>query len=394
MTIAQQAISYCTNVHPGLSVREIEAGLSRYTHSVCERVGGGLAAGLWLAAPVIAELESEPEATLRFRDFLLQKSLPCYTLNAFPYGNFHTERVKQNVYLPDWTAPERLAYTLGCARILATLLPDSLEGSISTVPLGFKDLCKTNDFESRAIQQLLECARGLERIFDQTGRRIRLAIEPEPLCVLETTNEAIGFFQRLFEAAAERNELDMVRQTLGLCYDVCHQAVEFENVAQSLRRIDDAGIRLNKIHISCAIELRDPMNSDNGRTALEAFIEPRYLHQTMGRLPDGSVIRFTDLASELIRQPPEDLARADSWRIHYHVPVDAETIGPLHTTRSDLKQALETVARLKYAPHLEIETYTWNVLPEAEQPDLVTGLTNEVLATRRLLDELEPPRVE
>lgn len=386
MSLSQLPLSYCTNVHPGLTLAEIESGLTRYTSPVRDRVDGNLAAGLWLSESVVRELTASPAVLQRFRGYLEEQALPCYTLNAFPFGNFHSERVKENVYLPDWTAPERLAYTLDCARVLAELLPPEAEGSISTVPLGFKSLCGSEAFEPRAMSQLIACGRGLDELFQQTGQRIRLAIEPEPLCVLETTDEAIGFFGRLMDQADHAGCPEQAREYLGLCYDVCHQSVEFEDVKHSLERIDQAGIRLNKIHITCAIELRNPMSSPEGRAALANFVEPRYLHQTTALSTDGRVSRWPDLTRELLDNPPERLRAATSWRIHYHVPVDAESLGPLETTRPDLKRALETVAALEYAPHLEVETYTWNVLPGAAKPDLVEGLTREVMATRRLLE--------
>ena len=382
-------LSYCTNVHPGLTAAEVAAGLAKYTQPLAERTGG-VAAGLWLADPVTQELigpDAAADAVDRFRESL--GPLPVYTLNAFPQGNFHSEVVKEAVYRPTWADRDRLDYTLRCASLLARLMPDGVQGSISTVPLAAKSNPATAaaDFESRAIANLLECACALDDLHDETGRVIRLAIEPEPRCLLETTNETVAFFESLFAAADREGCEAIARDHLGVCYDVCHQAVEFEDVVKSIGQLRDAEIRINKVHLSCAIELADPASTEQ-RQALAAYVEPRYLHQTFAQTADRRVVFRDDLTAELCESPPEEFAAARRWRVHFHVPVHATRLGPLRTTRPELSRALAAVKALPYAPHLEVETYTWGVLP-GEQVDLIDGLTQEIEATKRLLAQLE-----
>ena len=389
MTLSQLPLSYCTNVHPGLTIAEVERGLTEFTVPAGKQFGSPLAAGLWLAQPVIRELLTEPDRVRRFAGRVAELGLSTYTLNAFPFGDFHSERVKENVYIPDWTHPSRLEYSWECARVLSDLiratLPGGTEGSLSTVPLGFKTLATDADFETDCIRNLIELARRLARLEATMGTTIRLAIEPEPCCVLETTAETVAFFHRLRDRAADANALDVVNHHLGVCYDVCHQSVEFEDVAESIATLAREQIRINKVHITCALQVSQPGENAAAREALAQFVEPRYLHQTFAHSPSGAVRRVIDLTAELARTPPAEFAAADCWRIHFHVPVDAERIGPLETTRSDLKIALAAVTKLAYAPHLEVETYTWNVLPGADKPDLVTGLAKELSATRALL---------
>jgi hypothetical protein len=188
--------------------------------------------------------------------------------------------------------------------------------------------------------------------------------------------------------ATGRHCLDEVRTHIGLCFDVCHQAVAFEDVDHSIAALDGAGIRLNKIHITCAIELRDPATNRTARAALAQYAEPRYLHQTKARLPDGRVLTQFDLDPSFAMDPPPEFLSATTWRTHFHVPVDAERLGPLATTRTELRAALAAVRRLEYAPHLEVETYTWDVMPGEAPRNLVDGLTRELLATHSLLAEL------
>ena len=382
-------ISYCTNVHPGLTADAVCAGLETYTAPLAARVAepvGRIAAGLWLADSVTRELTADPAALDRLAATLAAGNLTTYTLNAFPFGDFHSDVVKQAVYRPTWADAARRDYTIRCARLLARLIPDGMQGSISTVPLAYKFDDVAPDFEAAAIAHLLDTAEALDQLHDETGVVIRLAIEPEPHCLLETTEQSVAFFSRLFDAAASRGLEPVARDHLGLCYDVCHQAVEFEDVVKSIRSLADAAIRINKVHLSCAIELPDPTDAAQ-RDALAAYVEPRYLHQSFAQSPDRSVHSQPDLTRELCDTPPQPFADARRWRVHYHVPVDADRIGPLRTTRPDLSRALAAVKSLPYAPHLEVETYTWAVLP-GQQPDLVEGLARELIATRRLLDQL------
>jgi hypothetical protein len=390
MTLSVLPLSYCTNVHPGRSLAEVRDGLTRYTLPIRSRFGQPLAAGLWLARPVIDELLVGDQLP-RFADFLRQHDLTCHTLNSFPYGDFHSDRVKEQVYLPDWTHPDRQRYTLDCARVLTAFLPDGVDGSLSTVPLGFKALATSPDFLDRCIERLIATATGLAKLRDDTGRTIRLAIEPEPLCVLETTAETVAFFQKLRDRAEVTNTLDAVRKHLGVCYDVCHQAVEFEDVAASIRQLVSAGIRINKVHISCAIETPNPTRDPAVRETLLRYVEPRYLHQTFAVTANGGRVCHTDLDRKLIESPSPEFATAEVWRVHFHVPVDAERLGPLRTTRPDLQRALAVVPELPYAPHLEVETYTWEVLPHGGRTELVAGFAQELRATQQLLNNLPPP---
>ncbi|MFM7037464.1 MAG: metabolite traffic protein EboE [Planctomycetaceae bacterium] len=365
MTLSTLPLSYCTNVHPGRTVSEINAGLSRYTAVAREGLSFPVAAGLWLAASVAQELTEDPAALESLAQTLWQHDLCCYTLNTFPYGDFHSERVKERVYLPDWASQSRVNYTEQCAAILAQLLPQGAEGSLSTVPLGGRMNPQSANFRSFCYTNLIRMARTLRSIHESTGRMIRLAIEPEPLCELSGTEQwSLPVFRGLFEHAEALGCEDLVRKYIGLCFDVCHQAVEFEDVAKSIRSFDREGIRICKVHITNAVELLNPSENVAGRQALCRFAEPRYLHQTFARFADGSIQSRLDLQpADIERSPADEFLRAEAWRVHFHVPIFAESLGPLNTTRRDLEAALRQVAQLDYAPHLEVETYTWPVMP-------------------------------
>jgi len=182
MSFSALPLGYCTNVHPGRSVADVLAGLDHYTVPVMRSIGRPIATGLWFARPVVDELLADPDGLARFAEELASRNLTCYTLNAFPYGDFHAARVKENVYLPDWSQPERLTYTAECAAALAALLPAGTDGSISTLPLGFKGFEHPAGFTEKCIRNLIECAVWFDRVQRETGRTVRLAIEPEPFC--------------------------------------------------------------------------------------------------------------------------------------------------------------------------------------------------------------------
>lgn len=379
MSISTLPLSYCTNVHPGQSVDEVLDGINIHTAAALRRFNRPLAAGLWLARSVVTELLESQPALERLGQTLWQHDLACYTLNTFPYGDFHSDRVKENVYLPDWSSPQRLQYTLDCAEVLAQLLPKSAEGSLSTLPLGGRMNPTTPEFEGLCVTNILEAARQLAALHESSGRLIRLAIEPEPMCHLSSIpRDVLPWFARLREEAATAGVEDAVQEHIGLCLDVCHQAVEFEDVAESIDTLERQSIRINKLHITNAVELQDPAGNSAGREALRSYVEPRYLHQTYARFSDGSIGDRPDLLEEDITcEPPDEFLQAECWRVHFHVPVFARTLGPLQTTRRDLERAISRVATLPYSPHLEVETYTWPVMP-GEPTEGSGGLAEQI----------------
>lgn len=391
MTFSSLPLSYCTNVHPGRTVEEVIDGINKYTAEVRRRLDVPMAAGLWLARSVTDQLVACDADLERLAQAMWQNDLACYTLNAFPYGDFHTDRVKEQVYLPDWTTIERLSYTRDCARLLSQLIPEGGEGSISTVPLGGRMNPTGPDFHAICFSNLIKMAGDLKDIFEKTGRRIRLAVEPEPMCAISSVpNDAVPLFRSLFEMAEATGNLETVQEYIGVCFDVCHQAVVFEEVTQSIDQLEDTGVRINKVHITNAIELSNPATNKAGREALLGYVEPRYLHQTYARTSDGQVLSKVDLLEEDINGPADgEFMTADAWRVHFHVPVFADSLGPLKTTRNELKAALRRIKLLEYAPHLEVETYTWPVMPNSTvELDLPEQITTELRSAYDLLSDL------
>jgi sugar phosphate isomerase/epimerase len=318
--------------------------------------------GLWFHEGVLAAVEP---ASGTLRGQLSAWGASTFTFNAFPFGDFHQPVVKRAVYLPDWTDPARLDYTKRCAALLATLLPDDESfGSISTLPLGWR-VDWTPAHSQQAAEALCALALYLADLKERTGKHIALAIEPEPGCVLERTQQVIAFWNEVLRPEASCNAMLAVEEHIGLCYDTCHQAVQFEDAEESLEALRHAEIRIHKMQLSSALEF--PADPGCATRALrEQFVEPKFLHQTRVQTPEG-VWDIDDLPQALNAGPA---LFAHPWRVHYHVPVHANALldGSIRTTRGEMLRALRYALTHHLCSHFEVETYTWSVLPEAHRP--------------------------
>jgi sugar phosphate isomerase/epimerase len=367
-------LSYCTNVHPAEDLRGVLAQLDRFAVPVRRLLGADrLGLGLWLSADVARGLAEDAASRARLRAALDARGLEVRTLNAFPYGGFHDAVVKHSVYRPRWTDPERLRYTTDCATVLADLLPDDATGgSISTLPLGWRDPWTRED-DVAAFAALDELTRVLRAQAAWTGKPIALAVEPEPGCVLDTVHDAVTHLAGRVDP-----------EHIGICLDTCHLAVSFADPAAAVAEIHAAGLRVVKVQASAALEVSGP-GTPEGRAALAAFTEPRYLHQV--RELSGGVV----LAADDLPQARHELPGRDPWRVHFHVPLHARPAAPLSATTDVLRDAVAALAAHGPLPHVEVETYTWGVLPGAVGQD-DTGLVRGIAAELRWAREhLAPP---
>jgi sugar phosphate isomerase/epimerase len=390
-------LSYCTNIHPGESWPEVRANLERYLVPVRERVAPGQPFGVGLRlSGESARALAAPDVLDELRAFLRAHDLYVFTINGFPYGPFHGRPVKEQVYLPDWLDPERLTYSDQLADILAALVPDGVEGTISTVPGAFAPRVHGEADQARMARAMLDHVALLVRLRRDTGRRIALALEPEPCCFLETITEAVSFFERhLFSRDAVSTLARMtglidseaeqaIREHLGVCLDACHLAVEFEDPARVLTALDAAGIRVPKVQVTAGLRVVIGDDAQATLEALGAFADDVYLHQVVERREDGSLVRHLDL--------PQAIAAAHSvtgrreWRVHFHVPVFRERYGLFEGTQAYVADLLRLVMERRASQHFECETYTWDVLPEEfRREGIVAGIVREVEWARAAL---------
>jgi sugar phosphate isomerase/epimerase len=389
-------LSYCSNIHPGETWHEVNAVLASSLPRVRALLDhrGPFGVGLRLSAQAAKTLE-QPEELNAFRRFLRDGDYYVLTINGFPYGAFHGQRVKEQVYRPDWREDARLDYTNRLARLLAELLKDraDIEGSVSTVPGAFRSEIDSAADEVSMALRMVQHAAGLVSIREQTGVTITLAIEPEPACYIETIGDAIRFFQEyLFNAALVRQvagetrvalTVDDVRRHIGLCFDACHMAVEFEEADQALARLDAAGIRICKVQISSALRV-DPADL-KAMQALDAFAEGTYLHQVVERSPAG-VTRYVDLP-EAIAAARTTAVDSGEWRVHFHVPIFLAAMQQFGTTQPQLAATIAALKHRASCPYLEVETYTWEVLPpEYRTSDVCTAIARELSWVKAQLD--------
>lgn len=310
------------------------------------------AIGLWLDASGIREFRKR-ENLLEFKRWLDDNDLYVFTFNAFPYGVFHGKPVKKSVYLPDWTSRERLEYTCNVADLLSELLPKEITGSISTLPGAYKTGVKSERQTVKIAENFFFAAKHLDNIHKKTGRKIILGIEPEPDCLWEDPAGFISFYNKYFASIDEE-----IKEHIGVCYDTCHQEVIHAKPGQGLKEIIYNKIPIAKIQLSAAIS----SPTAQSKKTLANFADQVYLHQTRVQNSDGTNSHYQDL--------PDALEKADKnrlWMVHYHIPVfSGKLTGGLETAKAELRETLKILkSNPEICGNLEIETYTFSVLPPA-----------------------------
>lgn len=392
MKINTTDFTYCSNIHPGETWADHFIALKENFPAIKNDLSPLAPTGIGLRLSNIASIEIlEADNLSVFKQWLKNNGAYVFTMNGFPYGGFHNTIVKDQVHAPDWTTEDRVAYTLRLFNILADLLPVDMEGGISTSPLSYKYWFNTAEelLEAKKIatQNILRIAEQLYRIKLAKGVTMHLDIEPEPDGLLENGNEfitwfeadflpaGISYFQNRFELTATEAE-KIIKEHITLCYDVCHFAIGFESHEDVINTLAEKGIKVGKIQISAALKASfadDGHNRPDILTAFSNFNEPTYLHQVVAKNSDGSLVRYPDLPNALAAYD-----KAKEWRAHFHVPVFLENFGVLQSTQKDIVEVLKIQAEKKFTKHLEVETYTWGVLPNELKLPLTQSIIREL----------------
>jgi hypothetical protein len=386
-------LTYCTNIHPGETWSQVFENLQQYILPLKERLAPTESFGIGLRLSNLASQQLlQADRLSQFQSWLYQHDLYVFTLNGFPYGEFHQQIIKDQVYAPDWTERSRLDYTLNLVTILATLLPPGMEGSISTSPLSYKPWYATRTEREMALKQscyqLTIVVEKLTQVQATTGKLIHLDLEPEPDGLIENTAEVIDFVQNWLLpiggayladslstalTSAETHLLTHIR----LCYDICHFAVAYEDPIATFQNLQAAGIQIGKIQISAALKIQMPEQTDSLKRLYEElshFAESTYLHQVIERDTQGQLYHYRDLTDALkqeLRSP------GCEWRVHFHVPIFLSKYSTFQSTQTNILATLQALPQYSSCSHLEVETYTWDVLPDELQIDLITSIERE-----------------
>jgi hypothetical protein len=381
-------LTYSTLVHPGDNWEQIWKSVNTYLPQVKARFAPTQKFGvcLRLAAPTAEALTQDKGKVADLKTFFADNDLYLYTANAFVYGVFKKQVIKEEVYEPDWRTEDRTRYTMQVANLLAELAPEGIEPSIQSAPLGFKPRVTGDDVVQAYTTNVIRVIAHLVKLQKETGRTVTLGLEPEPRCFLETTDETIAYFtkelfsgrtaQRLAKLAGlnEADAATAMRRHTGVVFDIGHQAVGYEDIPASLHKLVDNGIRIVKLQEAAAMYMPDV--TQKTVDALQAFAKTIYLSQTCQK-KDGKTTWFLNLEDAF-----EDWYKNPGpreWRTHFHVPVFLNDLGAFGTTRFALEQALAVHKKTPLSSHLEIETYTWDVLPDRlKTGDIVEYVTREL----------------
>ncbi|MBU3823091.1 metabolite traffic protein EboE [Flavobacteriaceae bacterium XHP0103] len=390
-------ITYCTNIHPGKNWVETFENLKKFVPQIKKEVSGDRPFGLGLRLSNKASEELGFGDNLHeFQNWLLANNCYVFTMNGFPYGSFHNSVVKDQVHTPDWTTKERLDYTKRLFEQLKLLLPKDMDGGISTSPISYKHWFNSEKAIDEAFQtgaaHLSEIAEQLYEIEQKSGKYLHLDIEPEPDGLIENTQEFVDFYLNYLipigkkhlvsKIGVSENEAEsIIKRHITLCYDVCHFSLAFETPKYTFEALDEIGVSVGKIQVSAALKvLFENGNEDKVWESLERFNEPTYLHQVTEKI-NGDVKVYNDLPIVL-----EQRKKHKELRAHFHVPIFLEAFDYLHSTQDQIIETIKYIKNKPISSHLEVETYTWDVLPNSLKLDLAQSITREL---KWLKDNLE-----
>jgi len=382
-------LSYCSNIHPGEDWEQTINSLKTYLPKIKKAVAQETPFGIGLRLSNIASLGLDEGNNLQeFKDWLDQNQYYVFTMNGFPYGNFHNERVKDMVHAPDWTTRERLDYTKRLFEQLAFLIPEGISGGISTSPISYRHWHSSDEALEKAFatgaENMAKIVLQLVAIESNTGKYLHLDIEPEPDGMIENSDEVLHFYdtylipiasQKLMSALGCNKETaqELILRHITVCYDVCHFSLAYEEPEHTLEKFGKAGIKVGKIQVSSALKIlfKEGDNADIWQS-LSQFNEPTYLHQVTEKVGD-SVVTYTDLPEVLAQR-----SKAKELRSHFHVPIFLEKYDHLFSTQDQIIKVLEYLRKDQFSDQLEIETYTWDVLPKELKTELSNSIVREI----------------
>jgi hypothetical protein len=383
-------LTYCSNIHPGESWKDHFLELKTYLPKIKSQVSPDhpFAIGLRLSDEASLSL-LEADHLSEWKEWLKKESMYVISINGFPFGGFHSDVVKENVYKPDWSTRTRYEYTKRLFSILHELLPEGEEGGVSTPPLSYfyfdSNQIDSNQRKEKCTQNIIQTLVDLIRFKMEFGRVLHLDLEPEPDGLIGTFANFIQWYEDQLIPQAftilnrefgfqKSNAIIQIKEHIRLCLDVCHLAVTHEINELLLTELKRTGIKVGRIQVSSALKVKFTEPTESILEVLRPFDEKKYLHQVVAIQNDGSKISYRDLGEAIAN----GVSFGDEWRIHFHVPIFLESYGSLFSTQEELSYVLEEHKKFPFTNILEIETYTWNVLPESLQMSMESSIIREI----------------
>jgi len=350
-------LAHCSNLYRGDTWAETLGRLEQYWLPVRARLCPDRPMGISLRLSGRAARElSDPAEVRTFRRWLDQHGAYVFSIHSFPCGHFRDRLTPPRVFVPDWTSPERTAYTNLLCDLLVQLLPRGVEGTISTLPGGVKRTFYSPEELALIRAHLWQCIEHLDRTLERTGRLIRLCLEPTPYCLLETSGEVLEFFSRF---RREHMNDSRIIEFLTVAYDAAHFAVEFEEPASALACFKEAHIKIGKIQFGVVPRIYPCPEICE---FLDLLRETDYLHHVVAFLPDGQRVIFRTLAEA--KQAIQAGLPAVECRIHLHAPLHGRDGEWFILTHDHVETLLDELAGdPDLCRHLEIEVQTWDILP-------------------------------
>jgi hypothetical protein len=393
-------LTYCTNIHQGENWKDHFASIKNNFPFIKEKVSPNNPMGIGLRLSNEASIDLiKKENISEFKEWLKSEDAYVFTMNGFPYGGFHNTIVKDQVHTPDWTTVERVDYTLRLFHILSALLPADMDGGVSTSPLSYRLWFTTkeqlDDCRETSTKNIIYVIENLIEIHQSTGKLLHLDIEPEPDGILETGEEFLDWFENdLLRIGipvineklkiSRQNAEDLIKKHLRLCYDVCHFAIGYEPHQKIIDEILQRGIKIGKIQISAALKSKMDLKERDGiKQSFENFNEPTYLHQVVAKTIDGKLLRYPDLPPALKEIDNPVFAE---WRAHFHVPIFTKSFDVLSSTQDEIEEVLSIQKNKPFTNHLEVETYTWDVLPAELKLPMQDSINRELQWVKQFID--------
>ncbi|WP_439557993.1 metabolite traffic protein EboE [Dyadobacter sp.] len=390
-------LTYCSNIHPGEKWADHFQSLRENLPFIKQQLSPDQPLGLGLRVANEASIElSKPEVLAEFKSWLAENDIYVFVINGFPYGGFHNVVVKDDVHAPDWTTIDRLEYTVRLFNILGELLPEGMHGGVSTPPLSYRYWWETEEDKekatARATSHILELLDKLISIEKETGKYLHLDIEPEPDGILDNTVDFVEWYKKTLLLRAEeylgakygytnQQATEAALRHIQLCYDICHAAVGFEDPQLILDSLNEVGIKVGRIQVSSALKVNFESEKEIKLKAIETFDEPVYLHQVVALNEGQSKTRYPDLKEAL----SDWNEHQKEWRVHFHVPLFVNTYGVLESTQSDIVKTLGIHKEKPFSDYMEVETYTWGVLPEDMQKPIGESIVRELEWVKKIL---------